>query len=280
MKRIFVIGANSALAKETIKVLSGNYEVITAGRKGCDVYCDIAKEVKIPKKVDVVINFAAAFGGTSDEEITEAINTNVGGLLNVCMAAKASNVKHVINISSVSALLDENSPYYSIYTLTKRQADEVATLYCTLNDIKLTVLRPTQIYGESDEFRKHQAFFYMVLDKAEKGEDIAVYGKHDALRNYIHCSDIANVIERVVKKDVTGTYLCSYPSNVSYSSIAKNAQKIFGKGGKFQFLKDKPDIPDNIFKYDSKLYDKIGYLPKISLIDGLKRIRDYKDSNR
>ena len=61
-QKILVIGANSALAKVVIPVLAANNTVITAGRQDCDVYCDITKELSLPK-ADVVINFAAAFSG-------------------------------------------------------------------------------------------------------------------------------------------------------------------------------------------------------------------------
>jgi nucleoside-diphosphate-sugar epimerase len=51
------------------------------------------------------------------------------------------------------------SPFYSSYALTKKQGDELAESYCRANKIPLTILRPSQIYGDSDSFAKHQPFF-------------------------------------------------------------------------------------------------------------------------
>lgn len=276
-KRIFIIGANSAFAKEVIPVLAKDNTVITAGKKDCDVYCDITETITIPEKIDVIINFAANFGGKSDEEIINAQKTNSFGILNVCIAAKKAGVKHIINISSIFALLDEKSPYYSIYAITKKHADELAQHYCRINKIPLTIIRPSQIYGDSNSFSKHQPFFYLIIDKAQNGEDILIYGKNDALRNYIHHADLSETISRIVAKRLEGIYSCMYPSDVTYSQIAHTAQKIFNKGGKVIFLKDKPDIPNNIFTKDMSIYEKIDYHPQISIETGLKRIKKYRE---
>jgi nucleoside-diphosphate-sugar epimerase len=279
-KTILIIGANSALAKEVIPVLAKGNTVITAGRKDCDLYCDVTKAVTVPDEVDVIINFAATFGGASDEEIIDAQRTNVTGALNVCVGGKRAGVKHIINISSIFALLDEKSPHYSVYALTKKQADELAHFYCGINKIPLTILRPSQIYGDSDNFAKHQPFLYHILDKAQKGEDISIYGTNDALRNYIHSADLSEIVDRLIEKRVEGMYACAYPSDISYSQIAQAAQKIFGKGGKVVFLKDKPNIPDNIFMKDLSLYEKLEYYPQISIEAGIKRIKERKGGSR
>lgn len=276
-KSIFIIGANSAFAKEVIPVLAKDNTIITAGKKDCDVYCDVTEAVNIPDGVDVVINFAAAFGGDSDEEIINAQKTNSLGALNVCVASKKSGVKHIINISSIFALLDEKSPYYSIYAITKKHADELAQFYCKINKIPLTIIRPSQIYGDSDSFAKHQPFFYQIIDKAQNGEDISIYGTNDALRNYIHCDDLSEVIRRVIEKRIEGVYSCTYPADVTYSQIARRAQEIFNKGGKTAFLKDKPDIPDNVFTKDSTIYEKVSYHPQIPIEAGIESIKQYRE---
>jgi nucleoside-diphosphate-sugar epimerase len=275
--KILVIGANSNLAKAVIPVLAKDNTVITAGKSGCDVYCNVTKDVSIPSGTDVVINFAASFGGNSDKEMLEAFNTNVLGTLNICKSAKAAAVKHVINISTIFTVLDNTSPSYSIYAMTKKQADELAQLYCGLNHIPLTILRPSRIYGDSDGFRKNQPFFYQLIDKAKKGEAISIYGKNDAHRNYIHCADIAEIISNIVTQHIEGVYACTHPDDVTYSQIAQIAQKIFNRGGTVSFLDDKPDIPDDSFEADSIIYDKINYWPVISMEDGIRRIKAYRE---
>lgn len=276
---ILIIGANSALAKDVIPVLAQKNTIVTAGKNNCDVYCDVTEDVTIPDGVEVVINFAAAFGGKSDDDILNAYKTNVAGALNVCMAAKKADIKYLINISSIFSLLDEASPYYSIYSVTKKHADELTQLYCKINEVPFLTLRPSQIYGDNDSFSKHQPFFYQIINKVQNGQDVSIYGKNDPLRNYIHSADLAEVISRAVELQVKGVYPCAYPEDVSYSQVSRAAQKVFNKGGSIVFEEDKADIPNNIFTKDVSLYEAIGYYPQISIETGIQRIKDYREKS-
>ncbi len=275
-KTILIIGANSAAAKEIMPVLAKEHAIITAGKKGCDVYCDVTEPIELPYAIDVVINFAASFGGDTDEEIQAAVHTNVLGTLNICQAAKASGVQQVVLISSIFTLLDETSPSYSIYAVTKKLADELAEFYCKLNKLPLTILRPSRLYGDSDTFEKNQPFLYHMINKAQVGDDIYIYGKNDAERNYLHVADLAEVINQVIDQGVTGIYPCTYPSNVTYSQIAHAGQKVFRLGGKVEFLEENPDIPNDTFPLDQSIYEKIEYRPGISIEDGITRIKNHR----
>lgn len=276
MKTIVVIGANSALAQDIIPVLAKSNKIITAGRTNCDIYCDVTEEVQLPEGTDVVINFAAHFGGLSDQDMYDAIDANVLGALRICEAAKAAHVGQVLMISSIFAKLATDSPSYSIYALTKKQADEVAEYYCQLHNIPLTILRPSRIYGDSDAFRKNQPFLYQIMDKARDHERVSIYGTHDAKRNYIHSKDIAEIIQRTIDNQLTGIYNTVYPVSVTYSQIVRAAQEAYG-AEEFGFDEEKPDIPDDVFPLDTTLYDKINYQPQISPQTGIRRIKQYRE---
>lgn len=278
-KTIFVIGGNATLAQAVLPRLKQDYEVITAGRRDCDVFCDIDAEVTIPSHVDAVVNFAASFGGHSDEQITTAVQTNVLGVLKICEAAKAAGVEHVVTISSMFAALSESDPQYSIYGLTKRQGDELAAFYCARNDMPLTILRLPRIYGDSDVFAKGQPFLYQLIDKAQNGEDIVLYGAHDAQRAYMHTIDVAEILARAIDKRAQGVYTCLYQSEDTYSHIAATAQAVYDEGGAVSFLQEKPNTPDDVALYDGTLYEAIDYQPTVSIEDGIKRIKQYREQH-
>lgn len=274
-KTIFAIGANSTLARAVLPLLARSNHIITAGRSECDVYCDINEEVTIPSGVDVVINFAASFGGSSDDEIMGAVQTNVLGMLRICEAANKASVAHVIAISSIFAALPKDDPQYSIYALTKRHADELVTFYAERNNLPLTILRLSRVYGDTDAFSKGQPFLYKLLDTVRQGKDITLYGNNDALRNYIHTLDLAEILTRIVDARVTGVYACTHPSDTTYSQIATIAQKLFNNGGSIIYLKDKPDVPSDIIIHNPLLYEKIKYRPAISMEAGVERIKHH-----
>jgi nucleoside-diphosphate-sugar epimerase len=275
MSRIAVVGGTSALAGRLIPVLRERHEVVTLGRGGCDMRCDLLDPVEaicLPEAADAVVHLAAAFGGPSDEDALRTVETNVTGTLKVCIAAKRAGVRHVVVLSSAYAAPAALPRHNDLHAITKRQADELAQDYCGRNALLLTVLRPAPLYGEEDAFRRHQPFFYHLADRAESGEDIELFGTRDARRNYLHADDMARVIREVLEKARGGTHICAFPRDVAMSEIAEAAQEAFGRGGGIAFAKDRPDQPDNVFGNSTELYEAIGFTPAIDVREGLRRL--------
>lgn len=272
--KVLLVGGKSTLARALHPVLASFAEVLTAGRNGCSLELDLcwdADRVVVPTGLDAVIHLAAHFGGRDVHAMLAAEDVNVRGSLKLAAACKRAKVSHLVQISTIFAGLAETSPFFSSYALSKRHAEELTSLYCDSSGIPLTILRPAQLYGEGDDFRKHQPFVYALMDLAERGENIVIQGSHDALRNFIHVDDVAAVLARVVKQRVLGRYVCAGLSNVSFSEIAAAAQTAFGSTGTVSFDATKPDIPDNSFTADETLYRLIDYTPRISLVDGFAR---------
>lgn len=272
--RMLIVGGTSSLAQALKPVLSEFAEVITAGRTGCDVPLDLSdpvEKIEFPAGIDVVINTAAHFGGKGFEEMYKTENVNVLGVLKLCQVCTKAQIKHLVLISSIFACLDKNSRFYSIYSLSKKHSDDVAQLYSSMFGLPLTILRPSQFYGVGNGFRKHQPFLSTIIDKAENGEDILLYGSNDALRNYIHVEDVAKVIALVIQRKIEGTHACMNVKNVSYSEVAAAAIDAFGSKSAIKFIKEQPDIPDNIFELDDSLFRLIDYYPQISISLGMKK---------
>lgn len=270
-QKILIVGANSALAKITQNTLAEKYEIITAGRKNCDIKIDITKDFEIPSDIDILINFAAKFKSSNDEEMKATIETNVLGTFNICKASK--NIKLLILISSIFSHLSSQNQYYSSYSITKKSADEIAQFYCKQNTIPLLILRPSQLYGETDDFAKNQPLLYKIIENAKEGKNTTIYGLNDAKRNYIYSGDIAKIIKLSIEKNITGLYDCCFEKNISLSQIAKFAYQIFNKGGDIIFDSSKPNIADNVFVYDNTLYKKINYYPKTTIEQFFKLIK-------
>lgn len=276
-KTILIVGANSALAQETIPILALENTIVTAGRKNCDIYCDITETVVVPKDIDIVINFSAAFNSLDKESALILYKTNTLGLLNICMGAKVANVPYIINISSAFALLEPSSTFYSTYALSKKHADELAEQYCKENSIALLTLRPSQIYADSNTQAKHHPFFYKIVTAAEQGEDLTLFGEGSSRRNFIHSSDVAEIIARSAKLEIVGSYNCVYPENVSYTQIAETALSIFGKGGRIVYDHEKIETPDNNFSSDTALFNLIDYTPSVDIKTGISRIKAHRE---
>lgn len=280
--KTLIIGGTSSIGIKLKSELSQLGEVITTGRKNADIIMDLndlKEKVILPEGIDVIVHTAANFGGLEDDQIFEAENVNVLGTLKICQASLHAKVKHIIFISSIYSDSQKGTSNFSIYSLSKKHAEEVALYYCGLHSISLTILKPSPIYGSGDRFAGHHPFFYSIIDKAKKGEDIELYGSHDALRNYIHIEDLVTIIIKVIQQKVEGVYSCVHPDNSTLTQISKAALKVFSSNASILFLKEKPNVPDNIFEQDNVLYKKINFFPRISIEEGIKKIMIHQAEN-
>jgi nucleoside-diphosphate-sugar epimerase len=272
--KILLVGGNSSLALALKPLLVEFAQVVTAGRSGCDILLDLANPIhgiSFASGFDIVVNTAVHFGGSCAEDIITAEEVNVLGLLKVCRACTQAAVGRLVQVSSIFAGLDPASPFYSMYSLSKKHADEAAQLYAARFGLSLLIIRPAQLYGVGEAYRKNQPFLYSIVDKAQKNQDIVIYGSNDALRNFIHVEDVAMAIARAIRHKLVGNYDCAYPENLRYSQIASAAVAAFGSSSRVLFDPKQPNIPDNAFASDNILYQAIGYFPQISIVAGMQK---------
>ena len=269
--RVLIVGGTSSLAQALIPLLRDRCDVLTAGRSGCDVELDLCSHhIQIPGGIDCVVNMAAAFGGKEFSDNVRAMEVNVTGLMKLCHASSKADAKHFVHISSIFADLNNDSPFFGAYSLSKRHSEHVAQFCGRELRLPIAVLKPSRIYGVGEQFRKHQPFLYTIMDKAERNEDIDFLGSNDALRNFIHAQDLANIISAVMTMKLEGVYGCVSPDNVTYSQIAAAAISAFDSKSKVRFLRDKPDIPSNGFACDETLFRLVGCFPRISMAQGMQ----------
>lgn len=275
--KILLTGGSSSLAQQLIPYLSRYADIITVGRRHCDIYFDLENPledgiVDSIGNISVLIHTAAYFGKSvkdNPEDLLKAEAINAIGTYKVCLLAEKLKVQHVIYISTIFTLLDRHSPFFNSYALSKKHGEELAAFFCAEYKIPITILRPAQFYG-STQCKKHQPFFYKLLDDVFLGKTIALYGTGKAKRNYIHIDDVAQIIDKVVRQRVVGTYQCLHPKNISYKELVQTAVEVCQSNSKLKFNPDQTDGMDNIFSYAPTLYLQIGFEPQITLAAGIK----------
>jgi len=273
--RILLVGGTSALAQVLRPILAQFSEVITAGRKDCDFELDLtwpSEKISLPKNTDIVINTAAHFGGDSFDAICASEMINAMGALKLCNASAKVRAKHFIHVSSINTLLDNTSEYFGAYALSKKHADDLVQFYCEKVNLPYVILRPSQIYGDQDEFKKHQFFLYDCINKALRNEDVIIYGNRNPLRNYFHIEDLCKLISAVVTEGIEGIYSCTNPKDSSILEIANVAIRVAGASSCVIFNGEKNDISDNVFAYDDTLYKMTGIYPEIDIEEGITRL--------
>jgi nucleoside-diphosphate-sugar epimerase len=276
MKSVLIIGSTSTVGLSAGRFLAQNHKVSYAGRRQADYQLSLdSANLELPEnsQFDVVIHAAADFGGNDEEVFHQTEIVNAIGTLNVCRLAQRVRAKHVIVISSAFANFIPGDPYFGIYSLSKRHADELAQLYCNKVGLPLTILRPSQLYDAESRCKSHQGLFYLIVDKAQRGEDILIHGNNDALRNYLFLDDFSEILARVVQEEATGVFNCPAPKSVRLSEIANTAYQVFNQHATIHFAENESEICDLPAVSDNGLYEKIGFEPSISLAQGIKKIK-------
>jgi nucleoside-diphosphate-sugar epimerase len=268
--KVLLVGGNSSLAQCLKPMLAAFADVVTAGRNACDLPLDLAGDVRIPPGFDTVVNTAAHLGGSTPTALMAAEQTNLLGLLGLGQACAATNVRHLVQVSSIFTLLSASWPFHNAYALSKRHGDEALQLQARMQGLQLTILRPSQFYGVGERYRRNQPFLFTLMDKAQAGQDIELWGRHDALRNFIHVQDVADMIARVVHTRTQGVFNCSHPQDLRFSQIAQAAVDAFASRSAIRFLPEKPDTADKIFPFDDALYRALGHAPQITLARGMQ----------
>ncbi len=201
-----VIGSTSVIGRAVARELSRLGQVKLAGRRDADVTFDLSSQepCDCDERFDLVVLAAADFGGGQPDDLVRAELVNSVGALAACRLAEQCGARHFILLSSHSACYQPTDPYFGIYSLSKRHAEEVASLYCQARGMALTVLRISQVYDSEGLCQPHQPLLYAIADKAREGQTVELYGSNDARRNYLHLNDLAEICARLAEQGIPG----------------------------------------------------------------------------
>ncbi|MBK4994436.1 NAD(P)-dependent oxidoreductase [Pseudomonas sp. S37] len=276
-----VIGSTSVIGGAVAQALAQLGPVRLAGRRDADIAFDLNQPV-LPVdagQFDLVVHAAADFGGLEPAALLRAEQVNSVGTLAACQLAEHCGARHFVLLSSRSAGYRPGDPYYGIYALSKRHAEEVASLYCQQRGMALTILRISQVYDSQARCRSHQPLLYAIADSAAAGRPVQLYGSNDARRDYLHVDDLAQICALVAKRGIEGEHDCGHPQHLRLSEIALAAFAAFGTPADVRFLPDKADIPDlPAAAWASDLYTRIGYAPRIDMRAGFELIKAHREA--
>lgn len=214
----------------------------------------------------------------SIEHPKESNDANVGGMLNVLIAAKDADVKRVIYSASSSAYgdskilpLHEGLPAHpkSPYGLQKYIGELYCRLFTETYGIETVNLRYFNVYGpgQSDEGAYALVIAKFLKQKAE-GKPMTITGDGKQTRDFTSVHDVvrANILASESKKVGKGeTINIGAGKNYSINKIAEML------GGPIEHIPARLE-PKNTLA-DNKLAKKLlGWTPKVTLEEGIEEL--------
>lgn len=159
-------------------------------------------------------------------------------------------------------------------------------LYNNVYGIRATSLRLTNTYGPR-QMMKHnrQGFIYWFIRQAIEGEEIQIFGDGSQLRDITYVDDVVEAFLLAAVSDETNGEVFNLGGDRPYSLLefVKTLLGICNTGSYkiVPFPEDKKTIDIGSFYSDySKIEKTLGWKPKITLEEGLKRTVEYYRANK
>jgi dTDP-glucose 4,6-dehydratase len=244
---------------------------------------------RILPRIDIIVNFAAeSHVDRSIEDANPFFNSNLLGVFNLLEGAHRHGIELFIQISTdevygsideghadESYLLNPRSPYSS----SKAAAELLSFGYVGTHQLPVIITRSSNNYGPNQFLEK---LIPLAITNILKEQDVPIYGAGNQVRDWIHVDDNCEAILKIIENGVIGNIY-----NISGRNEMKNidlVQMIMrNMNPSVSKIRHVEDRKGHDFRYainSAKLEKEIGFIPKISLEDGIREtIEWYKENS-
>ena len=318
--KIYIAGHTGLVGSALLRKLkSENYSnIVTQTHSELDLTNQAIVENFFQKeKPEYVILAAAKVGGiySNNNYPAEFIYSNLSIQTNVIHQAYLSNVKRLLFLGSsciypceslqpikeeyllTGPLEATNRPY----ALAKIAGVEMCWSYNRQYGTNFLSIMPTNLYGEGDNYHPKNShvipgMIYKFHEaKIKKHSSVILWGTGNPRREFLYVDDMAEAIIFIMNlEDQTFNSLLASERNnglpptlnlganfdISINNLAYLIKDVVDFKGEIIFDSEKPDGTMSKLMDSSRL-NKLGWIPKISLEDGLKKTyQNFKISNR
>ena len=252
--------------KDSVTVISGdiaNYSLLHTSMKNHDIVIHLAAKINIP---DSIINPESTF------------DTNVKGTQNVLDALLSNHISKIVSLSSAAVYLDTISKIAefsktipsSPYGASKLEMEKKINHFTVQYKIQSIILRLFNVYG-SEQSIEYAGVITQFREKINQNLPLIIYGDGSAMRDFIHVNDVVIAIILAMNSSESNTYNIASGTSTSIVDLAKIMITLSGKPLDIIF---KPARSGDILSSISDVSlakTSLEFIPKISLIDGLKQ---------
>jgi len=227
---------------------------------------------KAVKGQDVVFHYAGMLGTHETvEKAYEAARINILGALNVFDAA----------IKYGATVYDVTKPNYwrNPYTITKVAAEEFGLMYRDEFKLPVVLLRYFNVFGprqKTDIFQKAVPTFIV---RALKNEPLEIYGDGTQGTDHIYVEDAVEATIRLFESGLIPEKAVEIGSGIeiTVNEIAEKIIELTGSASKIIHIPmRRGETPHTRMRADiSYLRDVVGFEPKYSFEEGLKKTTEY-----
>ncbi len=279
---VIVIDNLVAGKKENLSSVMDKIEFVEGDIRNLDLLMDISNGV------DYVIHQAALRSVPKSVEDPLSYNeVNVRGTLNIFLAAKENKVKRVVYASSSSVYGDQpNLPeredmlplLISPYAATKLANEYYARCFYYNYGLETVGLRYFNVFGPKQSLDNQYAIVIpKFIDCMLKDEPPPIHGDGTQSRDFTYIDNVvdANLLA-CVKEGVAGqVFNIACGQACSILDLVKHLNEIMGKSIEPVFTPPRPGDVKHTLADMTKARELLGFEPRVSLVEGLRRTVEY-----
>ena len=237
---------------------------------------------------DYVVNFAAeSHVDRSILDPTPFLNSNILGTFTILDIIK-NQKKRLIHVSTdevygtiLEGSATENTRFNpsSPYSASKASAELLINSYVKTYGADVVITRCTNNYGPR---QFNEKLIPKTIGLSNENKKIPVYGTGTSIRDWIHVEDHCKAIMLVLEKGITGeSYNISTSNEINNLTLVTKILEILNKSKEsIQFVEDRPG-EDTRYSLDStKIYEELGWTPRITFDKGLEKTIQWYISNK
>lgn len=222
---------------------------------------------------------------TSFDNPLADITANLPPVLTLLEMARHCALKKIVILSSGGTVygratklpIPETAPTDPIspYGITKLAIEKYAGMYRDLYGLPITIVRPSNAYGEGQQPYKGQGFIATAIASIVENKEIVTFGSPGATRDYIHVSDVTTALEAILNQATCGAcYNIGTGTGTSNQKVLALCVDLAAKVNVTPNIVVQPtrpfDVPENILDASALTRDT-GWKPSISLEKGIQR---------
>ncbi len=249
---------------------------------------DLALAKKLMQDADQVVHFAAeSHVDRSIEGGSEFVSTNVMGTQVLLDAAKSSNIKRFVHVSTdevYGSISDgswpEDHPLLpnSPYSASKAGSDLLVRAYNRTHRLDSVITRCSNNYGQYQFPEKVMPLF---ITNIIEGKKVPLYGNGLNVRDWLHVDDHCRGIALALTKGRAGeVYNIGGGTELTNVELTHKILKAMGVGE--EFIQPVEDRKGHDLRYSvdiSKINKELGYSPQVNFEEGLEQTINWYKNN-